>query len=391
MSIERCVSHLDSMEPKMLHSVIHKLAGEKGFFENIANSISEGLLVIDRDTRILYRNSAAEAMLGIPEDFSKLTVSRFLKGIDWAALMSRNGVSARHEMELFYPRRRIVRFYLVPHGNKGYYIVILTDITEEYDKTATRMESERGRVVSMLAAGVAHEIGNPLNSLYLNLQLLERMFQSSSPDLEEAKESLKEAKNEVERLDSIINQFLKALRPAKLRLEPVNLREVLEETLSFMRHEIEDRNVRVVCEWDDPLPPVTADPAQLKQAFYNIIRNAVQAMSGGGDLSIECREAERDIVMRISDTGSGIAPENMSKLFQPYFSTKESGNGIGLMVVERVLREHGARLSVESSGGKGTSFIITFPLRRTRARILPPPEQVVAGVLPESQNKDNEE
>ena len=390
MSVDRCVPHIKSMEPNMLHTVIHKLAGEKGFFENIANAISEGLLVIDKNMRILYRNNAAESMLGIPEDFSKLSVKRFLKGVDWEALIEQKGVSARHEMEILYPQRRIVRFYLVPHGKDGHFIVILTDITEEYDKTASRMENERGRVVSMLAAGVAHEIGNPLNSLYLNLQLLERMFQMDDPDLEEAKESLREARNEVERLDSIINQFLKALRPAKLRLEPTQLRNVLEETLSFMQHEIRDRKVQVICDWDDSLPLISADPAQLKQAFYNIIRNAIQAMSGGGTLTIQCCEAEENIVMRISDTGSGIEPENMAKLFQPYFSTKESGNGIGLMVVERVFREHGAKLSIESAGGKGTSFIITFPLHRMNARALPSAGHFVAGVLPEAEHKDGQ-
>ena len=389
MSIDRCVPHLDSMEPKMLHTVIHKLAGEKGFFENIANAVSEGILVVDKDMRILYRNNAAESILGIPEDFSKLSIAHFLKGIDWKSLISQNTATARHEMELFYPKRRIIRFYLVPHGKKGHYIVILSDITEEYDKTASRMESERGRVVSMLAAGVAHEIGNPLNSLYLNLQLLERMFQFENPDLDEARESLREARNEVERLDSIINQFLKALRPAKLRLEPTGLRDVLEETLSFMQHEIRDRNVDVYCEWEEELPMINADPAQLKQAFYNIIRNAIQAMAGGGTLSIQCAEAEQSLVMRISDTGNGITPENMTKLFQPYFSTKENGNGIGLMVVERVFREHGAKLSIESSG-QGTSFIIEFPLHRVNARILPSPSYV-AGVLPKAEEKEEEQ
>ena len=314
-----------------------------------------------------------------------------MKGVDWETLIEQKSVSARHEMEILYPQRRIVRFYLVPHGKDGHFIVILTDITEEYDRTASRMESERGRVVSMLAAGVAHEIGNPLNSLYLNLQLLERMFQMEDPDLEDAKESLREARNEVERLDSIINQFLKALRPAKLRLEPTQLRNVLEETLSFMQHEIKDRDVQVVCDWDDHLPLISADPAQLKQAFYNIIRNAIQAMAGGGTLTIQCCEADEEIVMRISDTGTGIEPENMSKLFQPYFSTKESGNGIGLMVVERVFREHGAKLSIESAGGKGTSFIISFPLHRMNARILPSAGHFVAGVLPEADKKDDQE
>ena len=363
---------------------IGKLAEEEqGLLENIFNTIAEGVMVIGRNLKIKYRNPAATRLLGIPDDTSRLSVATFLKGVDWDALIAEKGRSERRELEVLYPERRIIRFYLVPHENADSITVILTDITEDCERNANKVESERSKIISMLAAGVAHEIGNPLNSLYLNLQLLQRMFRRENVDLKDAAESIDECKKEVERLDAILNQFLKALRPAKLSFCPTDLRVVLEESLNFMRHEIENRNVIVNCHWEEALPQISGDEGQHKQAFFNLIKNAIQSMAQGGTLSISCGvNEEQEVEVRIIDTGKGIAPGNMTKLFNPFFTTKAAGNGLGLMVVERIFRQHGARLSVESVEGKGTCFSVAFPAPGNRVRILPPASNTNAGILP---------
>lgn len=396
---ERCVrmadeeiipDELDSMDPHDLYESINKLAEEKGFLENIFNTISEGVMVIDNNLKIKYRNPAATRLLGIPDDTSRLSVASFLKGVDWEALIADKGRSERRELEVLYPERRIIRFYLVPHEKADFVTVILTDITEDYEKNASKVESERSKIISMLAAGVAHEIGNPLNSLYLNLQLLQRMFRKENVDLAEAAESIDASKKEVERLDAILNQFLKALRPAKLHFRPTDLRTVLGEALNFMRHEIENRNVEVKCHWADVLPQIPADEGQLKQAFFNIIKNALQSMPQGGTVTIFCElNEEQEVEVRIIDTGKGIPPENMTKLFNAFYTTKATGNGLGLMIVERIFRQHGARLSVESVEGKGTCFIIVFPGSGSRIRVLPPANQY-AGILPAAKERETE-
>ncbi len=396
---ERCVrmadeeiipDELDSMDPHDLYESINKLAEEKGFLENIFNTISEGVMVIDNNLKIKYRNPAATRLLGIPDDTSRLSVASFLKGVDWEALIADKGRSERRELEVLYPERRIIRFYLVPHEKADFVTVILTDITEDYEKNASKVESERSKIISMLAAGVAHEIGNPLNSLYLNLQLLQRMFRKENVDLAEAAESIDASKKEVERLDAILNQFLKALRPAKLHFRPTDLRTVLGEALNFMRHEIENRNVEVKCHWADVLPQIPADEGQLKQAFFNIIKNALQSMPQGGTVTIFCElNEEQEVEVRIIDTGKGIPPENMTKLFNAFYTTKATGNGLGLMIVERIFRQHGARLSVESVEGKGTCFIIVFPGSGSRVRVLPPANQY-AGILPAAKERETE-
>ncbi len=379
---EKIIEHMDHMDPRDLYTGINKLAEEKGFLENIFNTISEGIMVIDKRLKIKYRNSAATRMLGIPDDVSRLSVASFLKGVDWKALLEEKGRSERHELEVLYPERRILRFYLVPHAKADCVTVILNDITEDYVRAATRAESERSKLISMLAAGVAHEIGNPLNSLYLNLQLLERMLRGGKADLAEMAETVDTAKKEVERLDAIINQFLKALRPVKLYFKTTNLKDVLTESLNFMRHEIENRSVEVKFLWGNNIPPVQADEGQLKQAFYNIIKNAIQSMPHGGTLNISCeRNGEGETVIEFSDTGKGIAPEDMSRIFNAYFTTKASGNGLGLMIVERIIRQHGARLSIESVKGKGTRFTVVFPVMESRVRVLGPANDC-AGILP---------
>lgn len=379
---EKIIEHIDHMDPHDLYTSINKLAEEKGFLENIFNTISEGIMVIDKRLKIKYRNSAATKMLGIPDDVSRLSVASFLKGVDWKALLEEKGRSERHELEVLYPERRILRFYIVPHAKADFVTVILNDITEDYAKAATKAETERSKLISMLAAGVAHEIGNPLNSLYLNLQLLERMFRKQSVDQEEAAENIETAKKEVERLDAIINQFLKALRPVKLHFKTTDLKDVLTESLNFMRHEIENRSVEVKCLWGNGIPPVQADEGQLKQAFYNIIKNAIQSMPHGGTLNIACeRNEDGETVIEITDTGKGIAPQDMTRIFNAYYTTKATGNGLGLMIVERIIRQHGARLSIESVEGKGTRFIVVFPVMKSRVRVLGPANGY-AGILP---------
>ena len=249
-------------------------------------------------------------------------------------------------------------------------------------------ESERTQLVSMLAAEVAHEIGNPLNSLYLNLQLFQRMLSKGELDPEEAAEMIGESRKEVERLDSIIHQFLQALRPSKPDMHVLDIKNVVLESLTFMRHEIEGRNVTVNCLWSEALPKIRGDINQLKQAFYNLIKNAVQAMPQGGSLTISCSCDDRYVFVQVADKGKGIRPEDAARLFKPFFTTKEKGNGLGLMVVERVIREHGGRLSFESKVGKGTKFTIALPRLGARIRVLPPPPEN-AGILPGPEEKQH--
>ncbi|MBP5181835.1 MAG: PAS domain-containing protein [Lentisphaeria bacterium] len=388
-------TRLDSLDPGSINSYIHLLSREHGMLESLFNAIREGIVVIDEDGRILYHNAVAKEIFGIPDDYSRVSIHSFIKGVDWEAIFS-SAASKEHtvrwEVEIFYPVRRVLSFYALPRtGAPGRMpgkvfkekekcvTVIFNDITETYDKLNSAAETERTALVSLLAAEVAHEIGNPLNSIYLHLQLFQRLLDSGEFDPEEAKQMTAAARSEVERLDHIIHGFLRALRPSKPVFRLMDLKESVLETLNFMRPELEGRGIKVNCLWSESLPLIRGDAEQLKQSFYNLIKNAVQAMTRGGVLTISCTSDDRSVLAVFSDSGSGIRSEDASRIFTPRFTTKEKGSGIGLMVVERIVREHGGRISFVSTVGEGTKFVIAFPRADVQCRVLPTSEQTHAG------------
>ena len=385
--IDRLVARLDRLDPNSVQGYVLKLVREKGMLETLFRTIREGVIIINRELVIEYVNHAAIQLLGIPEDAADggHGVNRYLRDLDWDRLMSRDPEEweriSRQEIEVFYPRYRALLFYLLPYQSEfdpenklGMAIIVLHDVTELRDKAMNQIETERLNAISILAAGVAHEIGNPLNSLTIHLQLLERHFDDSPQD-EDAREILGVALSEVKRLDGIINNFLKAVRPSVIEKESVNLRPLLEDSLKVLSPEIKDRMIDVYCEWDDNLPKVMVDSGQMTQAFHNVIRNAVQAMSEGGRLEVKLKRDDGSLKVSFHDDGKGIAPDDIDKIFTPYQTTRETGTGLGLVIVERIIREHGAELGIESEFNRGTVVTITFPLSDRRVRMLEPPNE----------------
>ena len=376
--IDRFSERFDDLDQGSRQAYLLRLVKERGLFETVFNAIEDGILVIDRELKLRYFNRAAEKLLALPGDISNIRLSQLLPGIDWKQLLHSDDPAwhqvVRQELEICYPEPRFIQFYLAPlAADTGLAAVILHDVTENRRRTGAELEKETVKAVSLLAAGVAHEIGNPLNSLYLNLQILEETLNSGdtlSADPGEISSMLEVCKSEVERLDSIIHSFLGAIRPGKGVLSPVDLRELVVEVLNFMRPEIEARKVEVKCSWNSPFPPLSGDREQLKQAFYNIIRNAVQAMSNGGTLAIYGYSTAEYLGIEFADTGGGMTPEALRDMFIPFKTTKASGNGIGTMIIERVCREHGAEFGVVTEAERGTVFQIRFPTGARRVRLL---------------------
>ena len=375
--LDRFSERFDDLDAGSRQAYILRLAREKGFLETVFNSIEEGVLVVDQHLRIRYFNRAAKRLLGLPDDISRIRVSQLLRGVNWRQIIQEDEEEwsrlARQEVEILYPEKRFIQLYLVPLPEDTQLAsVILRDVTENRKRTLSELESSTVKAVSQLAAGVAHEIGNPLNSLYLNLQILEKTLGDleGSSEKEEMGEMIRVCKSEVERLDSIIHGFLTEIRPTVPEFRPVDLRELIIEVLKFMRPEIEARKVDVKCNWSAILPPVQGDAKQLKQAFYNIIRNAVQAMSNGGTLEIFGYADSENWIVEFSDSGSGVDPERLRSMFNAFETGRAGGNGIGTMVIERVCRTHGADFGIVSAPGRGLVFQVKFPLGKRRLRLL---------------------
>jgi signal transduction histidine kinase len=223
----------------------------------------------------------------------------------------------------------------------------------------------------LLAAGVAHEIGNPLNSLHIHLQLMERNVRKlEGPAREELQGSIDIARAEITRLDSIVTQFLRAIRPSKPELHRENINSIIEEAVRFFAPEIEDRDIVVEQELRSDLPMLELDRDQMKQAFYNVIKNSFEAMKRRGILRIRTDRDDTHVLISFNDTGGGISAENLGRVFEPYFTTKTSGSGLGLLIVRRIVREHGGEMSIESTEGKGLTLTIRLPYIDRRVRML---------------------
>ena len=249
--------------------------------------------------------------------------------------------------------------------------MILRDITESRRTAQQTIESERFNALTLLAAGVAHEIGNPLNSLHIHLQLMERQAQKlDGAERTQLRESIDIARSEVSRLDSIVTQFLRAIRPSKPQLHAENLNAIVDEAVRFFAPEIKDRDIVVEQELRSDLPLLQLDRDQMKQAFYNVIKNSFEAMKSRGILRIRTDMDDTHVLVRFTDTGGGMSPDNLSHVFEPYFTTKAAGTGLGLLIVRRIVREHGGELSIESSEGKGLTLTIRLPYLERRVRML---------------------
>ncbi len=382
-SLDRVLGRLDTLDAVNLANLVQRLARERALFEEIFNTLQEGILVIRDDGAIDYANAAAQRIIGLGgDDLAGQILWRLVPGLRSSlggALDDLRAASpvATREFELTYPEPRTVRMYMVPfqqptRGAPRRFALILSDITREKQSTEERIETERTSSILLLAAGVAHELGNPLNSLTIHLQLIDRKLKRLGASRETAAlaESVRICRDEVSRLDGIISNFLEAIRPSPPDLAETDLNEVLTEVLRFQHGELENRGIVVEAEIVDGLPLVMADRNQLKQVFFNLTKNAMEAMQPGGKLRLRFRADDDSVFLMFGDSGAGIKQEDLVRLFQPYYTTKTGGSGLGLMIAQRIMREHGGAIGIESKEGIGTLVTLQFPRKDRRVRML---------------------
>jgi signal transduction histidine kinase len=401
--LEKLIGRLGKIGPEEVQNYLLRLAQEKGFLETVFNAIQEGIIVTDSSGRITYLNDAACELFGLEgEDSIGKQLDERVRGLDWNALTHSGGPVTR-DLEIFYPRNRFINFYSVPlviepredtvtavadrapqttseprtasaataTTEQVGYAIIMRDITESRRTVEKTIESERLNALTLLAAGVAHELGNPLNSLNIHLQLMERQAgKIKSKAREELQHSIDICRDEINRLDSIVSQFLRAIRPSRPQLRPENINTIVEETVRFFSAEIEARDIVVETELHSDLPLLQLDRDQMKQAFYNVIKNSFEAMKRRGILRIRTDRDESHVRVSFIDNGGGMSAEALSHVFEPYYTTKATGTGLGLLIVRRIVREHGGELAIESTEGKGLTLTIRLPFREQRVRML---------------------
>lgn len=353
-----------------------RLSRELSRMETVFNAIRSAIVVCDCAGEIIFANSYAGDLLGIGA--ADVSIFKLLPGMDAAVSDAARGSYALREFEISYPERKMLSAQIIPFdfGDGGTFALILNDVTREKLSTEERIESEKLSSLLNLASGVAHEIGNPLNSINIHLQLATRRLKKLAEKLpgdglvEGVRESVEICSSEVSRLDSIIENFLKALRPMRPDMADCDPIKPLAETLKTLDAELENLGVSVAVNVDAPLPTVYADANLLKQLYFNILHNAMEAMDAGGDITVRALADDDFVKISFSDTGCGIDEDGMSKLFQPYYTTKTNGHGLGMTIIQAIVRAHGGKIDVESGPDRGTTVTVSFPRAHRRIRTL---------------------
>jgi PAS domain S-box-containing protein len=410
--LDKVLGRIGRLDTEGLQNVVQRLARERSFLETLFNTIEDGIVVIDESGRILYYNSAVSRLLGLQTDIEGEHITNFIPDLEWEKIAKFDADGGqgvvRHEFEVHFPRPRFLRMYAAPldgqdTGSSGV-ALILHDATEARQRTFEAIESERVQALTLLAASVAHEIGNPLNALHIHIQLIEREIRKlagaqssqerevpgapasprrrgpakpSAPDTADIARRLEQflavAKGEINRLDYIVTQFLTAIRPTAPQLKLALVNDVVHSTIDLLRPELENRGLHVKTRLGRQLPMTPIDPTQIQQVLVNLIKNAMHAMTRGGTLTLQTWEGADGVWIGISDTGGGIPQELMNRIFEPFYTTKKKGSGLGLMIVQRIVQAHGGRIELESQVDRGTTFRIWLPLHERKPRLLEAP------------------
>lgn len=383
--LEKLVARLDRVEPGEVQQIVARIIREKGFLEKVFEALREGVIILDPNGVINFVNRAACQFFGLDAERAVgEEISSQIRGLNWEAL-GKPGRTVSRDIEVFYPENRYLNFYLSPiddeagHDPALGYVMLVRDLTVTRAEAEETLESERLNALTLLAAGVAHEIGNPLNSMDIHLQLMARKLRKLPPgDRKPLEEHLDTARSEIQRLDTILKQFLHAVRPTTPQRERRDIHDLLRETLRLLEPELESRHIAVELDFSEPMPPALLDPGQFQQVFYNLIRNAYQAVPAkNGLITLRTRCNDYEYRISIEDNGSGISAEHMGALFEPYRTTKSSGTGLGLLIVRRIIREHGGEIEIQSEENHGTRVLIHLPRSERSVRLLGAPDPVI--------------
>jgi hypothetical protein len=356
-----------------------ELARLKEFNENIIESISVGVMVVNLRGRITNWNGALEQIYGLRREevighrITEVFQSEMLRTL--RDMMDRGEWRGGEPVNVYKFRARsaagrdlTLNISVAALQSKTAEIegslVAIEDVTERVGLEAQLQQSDKLSSIGLLAAGVAHEVNTPLAGISSYSQMLMQQI----PDNDPRRQLLEKIHRQTSRASSIVNNLLNFSRVTEARYAPVDLNRVIDDTIQLLEAQLRNTEIEVVRNYADELPPAFGDGPKLQQVLMNLILNARDAMPQGGRLEISTEADEDSVVIEVRDTGLGIAPEHLAKIYDPFFTTKQigKGTGLGLAVSYGIVSDHGGHIDVESNLGEGTRFQITLPLAGAR-------------------------
>ena len=353
----------------------------KDFNENIVESINVGVMALDMEDRIESWNAQMEVMYALPrwqaltQPLNTVFPAEFVE--EFYRVRQNAGIHNLYKFRLRTPagENRIVNAAIAPLVSRKFEVVgrlvIMDDITERMELEAQLFQADKLSSIGLLAAGVAHEVNTPLAVISSYTQMLAKQLQGDP----QKSGLLDKITRQTFRASEIVNNLLNFSRTSGSEFSDVDVNKVITETLALLEHQFKTAKVRVKDELSPSLPPVQGNPGRLQQVFLNLFLNAKDAMPGGGTLYVATLNGDA-VSVRVSDTGSGIAPEHVQRIYDPFFTTKSSpregqnrGTGLGLSVTYGIIQEHSGKIRVESHPGEGTTFTLDFPLSRKAVHV----------------------
>ena len=384
---DKIIKNFDKVSDIEKKRIIERLALLSNSQNIIIENLEEGIIAIDINGIIQGINKKACFLLSIPRNSEDKTISKCINNTNIGRLILELLESNNTDTKIIKDDKndRMLQIDILPLGDSGIIIgtlIKIFDITKSYESAQKLKRAEQLASFTTLAAGVAHEIKNPLGSISIYVQLIEKIIKKNMDNdcqcYNEFRDYCNIIKEEISRLEDTINSFLFSVRKLVLNLEDININSLILSTVDFLKYEIENNNIKIDIKFDIENLILKIDEKYIKQCLINIIQNSIDSIiekkkhnkSDENNISIKLKLLDNYALISIKDTGIGIKEEELSNIFEPYFTTKRNGTGLGLTNVIRIIEAHNGSFNIESKYGFGSEAIIKLPLMLENQKFL---------------------
>jgi PAS domain S-box-containing protein len=376
--ILRAIEKLGKMDRESIRSLIQDISSENELLGMVLDSMTDGVIVTNKQHGILLLNKSSERLIPfVPGDLTEKCLWEAIADREISEFVRENFEAQEtvfdRDFALENGGRAIISCSILPLVRNGTIqgsLMHIEDVTDKRGKEARLRRAENLAALTTLTAGVAHEIKNPLASISIHIQLMQK--EMADQEVLETKKFIKYldiVNEELERLNMIVMDFLFAVRPMDTKLASQDINQVVRDLADFLKYELQEAGINLRLDLG-VLPKIMLDEKYIKQALLNLFKNALAAMPDGGTLTVRSCMEGNEVLLDIQDSGVGIPEDNMAKIFEPYFTTKDFSTGLGLTLVYKIIKEHRGEIVVESREGVGTTFSVSLPIPEGEKKLL---------------------